>query len=114
MRVGEDVGNLVPDSVLDFHVPVGQLERLDERITSASTDGLADAGAAIHPSRVRLGMTATIAAKYAWIAPALARAIIDERDTVNGRPIGDAIKTWAPAVLYLLDRADEARHLIAG
>ena len=34
------------------------------------------------------------------------------RDTLNGRPIADAIRTWAPAVRYLLDRADEARSLI--
>jgi hypothetical protein len=111
-RVGEDVGNLVPDSVLDFHVPVDQIELLDQRITDAYNSGIADAGADIDPSRVRLGMTATMAAKYAWIAPAMARAIIEERDTLNGRPIGDAIETWAPAVQYLLNRADEAHSLI--
>lgn len=111
-RLGEDVGNLVPDSVLDFHVPADQIERLDERITDAYNSGLAEVGADIDPRRVRLGMTATMAAKYAWIAPATARAVVEERATLNGRPIGDAIKTWTPAVRYLLDRADEARNLI--
>ena len=111
-NLGEDVGNLVPDSVLDFHVPVDQIDRLDQQITDAYNDGLAEVEANVGPSRVRLGMTATMAAKYAWIAPAMARAVVDGRDTVNGRPIADAIKAWSPAVLYLLDRADEARSLI--
>lgn len=109
--VGEDVGNLVADSVLDFHVPVDQVEALDRQITDAYTLGIADSGADLDPRRVRLGMTATLAAKYAWIAPAMARAVIDERDTLNGRPIGDAVATWAPAIRYLLDRTDEARRL---
>jgi hypothetical protein len=110
-RVGEDVGNLVPDSVFDFHVPVDQIEQLDRRIADSYIEGLADAGADIDPSRVRLGMTATMAAKYAWIGPAMARAVVAERDTINGRPIEAAIKTWAPAVRFLLDRADEAHRL---
>lgn len=110
--VGEDVGNLVPDSVLDFHIPVDQIGALDTQITDSYNTGLADAGASIDPADARLGMTATMAAKYAWIGPALARAVIDERDHVNGQPAGDATRTWAPAVLYVLDRADEARHLI--
>jgi Phosphotransferase enzyme family len=111
-HLGEDVGNLVPDSVLDFHIPADQIKHLDERITDAYTRGLTDVGADIDPRRVRLGMTATMAAKYAWIAPAMARAVIEERVALNGRPISDAINTWAPAVRYLLDRADEARNLI--
>jgi Phosphotransferase enzyme family len=111
-HLGEDVGNLVPDSVLDFHVPADQIERLDEETADAYTSGLAEVGADIDPRRVRLGMTATMAAKYAWIAPAMARAVIEERANLNGRPIGDAITTWAPAVRYLLDRADEAHNLI--
>lgn len=111
--VGEDVGNLVPDSVLDFHVPADQIEPLDAQISNAYNVGLTDARADLDPHVVRLGMTATMAAKYAWIAPSMARAVIDERDTLNGRPIDDAIEAWAPAVRFLLDRSDEARSLIA-
>lgn len=110
--VGEDVGNLVPDSVLDFHVPAARIGLLDRVLTDSYLDGLSDAAASINPDLVRLGMTATMAAKYAWIAPAMARAVVEGRDKLNGRPTSEAVAAWAPAVQYLLDRADEARRLI--
>jgi hypothetical protein len=109
--IGEDVGNLVPDSVLDFHVPPGDIGVLDQLVTDGYRQGVTESGLTIEPSQIRLGMVAAMAAKYAWIGPATARAAAEERTTLNGRPIEEAIRVWAPTVRYLLDRADEAREL---
>ena len=109
--LGEDAGNLVPDTVLDFHLPADQIEELDRTVTAGYTAGLGDAGWMDPGSLTRLGMVATTAAKYAWIGPAMLRAVADNRAEVNGRPLDETFSYWAPTVSFLLDRADEARTL---
>jgi hypothetical protein len=109
--LGEDAGNLVPDAVLDFHVGPGELGALYDAVADGYTSGLRDAGWPGSAATVRLAMSATMAAKYAWIGPALAHAAIDGRELLNGRPIAEALGWWAPTVGFLLDRADEAREL---
>jgi hypothetical protein len=109
--VGEDAGNLVPDAVLDFHVAPSRVDDLYETVVTGYDLGLRDAGWDGSISVVRLGMAATIAAKYAWIAPAILRVTSDHRELLNGRPVAEALKWWAPTVRFLLDRADEAREL---
>jgi hypothetical protein len=110
-NLGEDVGNLVTDAVLDFHVGGSQIDELYERTARGYEVGLRAAGWGGPSSAVRLGMAATIAAKYAWILPALLRAAVEHRDTVNGRPLDETIRWWAPAIWFILERADEARAL---
>ncbi len=85
--IGEDVGNLVPDAVLDFHVDPVLIDDLYETVWNGYTAGLRDAGWGGADSQVRLGMAATIAAKYAWIAPAILRAVDDNEGRLNRRPI---------------------------
>jgi hypothetical protein len=63
---------------------------------------------------VRLGIAAAIAAKFAWIAPAILRATSEGRESLNRRPTEEALQSWAPTVGFLLDRADEARDLASG
>ena len=109
--IGEDAGNLVPDSLLDFHVAADRIDDLYETVATGYAGGLRDAGWDGGDSLVRLGMAATIAAKYAWILPAILRAAVEHRDQVNGRPFDEAMQWWAPTVRFLLDRADEARDL---
>jgi hypothetical protein len=46
-----------------------------------------------------------------WIAPALARAVIEDHDQLNGRATAETVAAWAPTVCFLLDRAEEARVL---
>jgi hypothetical protein len=111
--IGEDAGNLVPDAVLDFHVPAARIDELDASVARGYERGLRDAGWDGPASAVRLGMSATIAAKYAWILPALLRAVREDRELLNRRPLDDAVRWWAPTVRFLLARADEARALIA-
>ena len=107
--IGEDAGNLVPDAVLDFHVGPAQLDELYETIADGYTAGLRDAGWQGTDSSVRLGMAATIAAKYAWIGPAMLRAVSETRADLNRRAIAESLEWWAPTIAFLLDRADEAR-----
>jgi aminoglycoside phosphotransferase (APT) family kinase protein len=111
--LGEDAGNLVPDAVLDFHVGPEDLDALYEAVAGGYAAGLRAVGWSGSDATVRLAMSATMAAKYAWIGPALAHAVIDGRELLNGRPIGDAVPWWAPTVGFLLDRAREARELEA-
>ena len=110
--IGEDAGNLVPDAVLDFHFDPARLDDLHATVANGYTAGLHDAGAHDIDAAARLGMAATIAAKYAWIAPAILGAIAEDRPDLNRRPIAESLRWWGPAVGFLLDRADEARSLL--
>jgi hypothetical protein len=109
--IGEDAGNLVPDSVLDFHVEPDRITDLYELVSSEYDAGLRDAGWDGPDLVVRLAMAATIAAKYAWILPALLRAALEDRELVNGRPAPETLRWWTPAIEFIHERADEARQL---
>jgi hypothetical protein len=111
--LGEDAGNLVPDAVIDFHVGPEELGALYDAVADGYTVGLRDAGWTGSDDTVRLAMSTTMAAKYAWIGPALVRAVIEGRELLNGRPIAEALSWWAPTVAFLLDRTREARKLDA-
>jgi hypothetical protein len=64
--LGEDIGNLIPDSVFDVLLPHELLDELDERLTSAYLGGLRDAGWSGDERLVRLGICAS-AVKYDWL-----------------------------------------------
>jgi hypothetical protein len=110
--LGEDAGNLVADSVLDFHVGSERIDDLYEVVHEGYLAGLQDAGWTGSPEVVDLAMRATIAAKYAWIAPAMLRAALDQRESLNGRPVEETIGWWAPVVPFFVRCADQARRLI--
>lgn len=109
--LGEDPGNLVPDAALDFHVSPDRLDDLDATVTAGYLDGLRAAGWDGTADLVRLAMATTMAAKYAWIAPAILRATSEGRDQLNRRPTAEAVAAWAPTVHFLLARAREAAEL---
>ncbi|HMG45811.1 MAG TPA: hypothetical protein VK611_31060 [Acidimicrobiales bacterium] len=109
--LGEDVGNLVPDAVFDFHVPPERLDDLYAAVAEGYQAGLQDAGADVTPDEVRLAMSTTMVAKYSWIAPAILGATSEDQEQLNGRPIADALASWAPAVHFLLARATEVDAL---
>ena len=64
--LGEDIGNLIPDSVFDLHLPSDLLGELDARLTRAYLDGLREAGWDGDERVVRLGICAS-AVKYDWL-----------------------------------------------
>jgi hypothetical protein len=130
--VGEDIGNLVPDSIFDLRHPPSMLPDLDRTLFEGYLAGLRDAGWAGDERLVRLAMCAS-ACKYDWIAgAALSRAgAASTSGADNGsaqagtssgsvtQPIYGGIEVEADrffevraAVLaYLVDRAAEARAL---
>ena len=110
---GEDAGNLVPDAVLDFHVGPGDIDGLYQAVAAGYLAGLRDAGWDGPPELVELAMRAAIAAKYAWIAPAMLRAALEGRETLNRRPVAESFAAWAPVVRFLLRCGAEARRLLA-
>jgi Phosphotransferase enzyme family len=66
--VGEDAGNLVPDSVLDHFVAADQMPRLEQAVYEGYLRGLRAAGWDDDPRLVQLGMWSS-AVKYDWLAP---------------------------------------------
>ena len=67
--LGEDVGNLVPDSVFDRLFPHERLDELDEAATAAYLEGLRDAGFEGDERLVRLGICLGGLLKYGWLVP---------------------------------------------
>ena len=65
--VGEDAGNLVPDSVLDHFIAAADLPDLERVVFDGYLRGLRQAGWSEDPRLVRLGMWSS-AVKYDWLA----------------------------------------------
>jgi hypothetical protein len=108
--LAEDVGNLVPDAVLDFHVPAADIDDLFDTVLEGYAIGARDSGASVTDADVELAMLATITAKYAWIAPAMLRAAIDGAESLNRRPIADVFPAWAPVIPFFTRCARRARR----
>ncbi|MGQ7296118.1 aminoglycoside phosphotransferase [Quadrisphaera sp. KR29] len=68
--VGEDLGNHVPDAVLDLFWPAERFEELEEACTSAYLTGLREGGWRGGTDEARLGVLASCV-KYAWLLPRL-------------------------------------------
>lgn len=66
--LGEDIGNLVPDAVLDLLVPAGAIDELEQAVFAGYVAGLRAGGWDGPEELVRLAMTAS-AVKYHWVAP---------------------------------------------
>jgi len=99
--IGEDAGNLVPDSVFDGFLPPGRINELHDLVWSEYLAGLRDSGWPGDERDARLGFCVGAALKYVWVRPRVAA----------GRPLEGGPEATA-ACLGLLDRlADEARGL---
>ena len=116
---GEDMGNLVPDSVFDLRHPAGILGDLDRAVCAGYIAGLHDAGWSGDERVIRLAMTAS-ACKYDWIAGAtLARAAAGDGmsfQAIYGGVEVDAERLFgarAAALTLLVEWAAEARGLAA-
>jgi hypothetical protein len=95
--VGEDAGNLVPDSVFDGFLPPERIDELHDLVWTEYLAGLRDSGWPGEERDARLGFCVGAALKYVWVRP---------RVPLEGGPEATA------ACLALLDRlADEARGL---
>ena len=112
--LGEDVGNLVPDSVFDQFVPARKLAMLDREVFGGYLSGLREAGWDGAERVVRLGMCAS-AVKYEWLGPLmLQRASNANQLDYGGRETANARRLYAErgiALAFLASWADEARTL---
>lgn len=68
--VGEDIGNHIPDAVLDLFWPAERLPELAETCISSYLEGLREGGWRGDPDLVRRAVMAS-AVKYAWLLPGL-------------------------------------------
>jgi hypothetical protein len=92
--LGEDVGNLVPDSVFDLVVPARDLPDLDREVFTGYVSGLREAGWKGDERAVRLGMCAS-AVKYEWLGPLMLQRASEARQLEYGG--GEAAD---PSLLY--------------
>ncbi|HST42768.1 MAG TPA: phosphotransferase [Conexibacter sp.] len=79
--LGEDVGNLVPDAVLDWFVDGAHARDLHEQTVVGYIEGLSESGWDGDPAEVRFAIAASAVLKYLWMAPSLVRRALD-RDGV--------------------------------
>jgi hypothetical protein len=76
--LGEDLANLIIDSVADGLMDASLLPEINERATDAYLEGLRDGGYPGAPDEIRAAIAAAGAAKYAWFgAGVLSRALSD-------------------------------------
>jgi hypothetical protein len=112
--LGEDIGNLVPDSVFDLFVPARKLASLDREVFGGYLSGLQEAGWEGDEHVVRMEMCAS-AVKYEWLGPLmLQRASEASQPGYGGRETADAHILYAErghALAFLASWAEEARAL---
>ena len=107
--IGEDLGNLVPDSVADLWQPVTLIDQLDTATWEAFAGALPPS---VDPRLARLGLCASTAVKFSWFAPRLAG--VDDREawgTFNGATYPVQREAFLASIELVQARADEARRL---
>jgi hypothetical protein len=82
--LGEDLANLIVDSVTDGLMDAALLPEIDARATDAYLAGLREGGWAGSPDVVRRSIAAHGAAKYSWFGPAVLGRV------VRDQPLGHA------------------------
>jgi hypothetical protein len=114
--LGEDAGNLVPDSVWDLIHPPAVLAALDRAVHDGYLGGLREGGWDGDEREVRLAMCAS-AVKYDWIAAGMLARSGEAEQRVYGaaRPVetGRLFDVRAEVLRFLSGWADEARRLAA-
>jgi hypothetical protein len=81
--LGEDVGNLVTDAVLDHLVGADDMVGLADTVLAAAVTGLRDGGWHGDEALVRLGMYA-VAVKYDWLTPWMLAVATADRQLAYG------------------------------
>lgn len=91
--LGEDVANLIVDSVTDGLIDAALLPEIEDAATEGYLEGLRDGGRPGDPDQVRRAIAACGAAKYSWFGPAvLGRMIRGQRGgQFYGAPVDDDV-----------------------
>ncbi len=111
--IGEDISNLIVDSVADGLVPVDRLAEVAELAVDGYLAGLDTSGAGIAPAIVRRGVRATGAAKYAAFGPSIARSVSAGRDVGSpsydvGGSVVELLDRWRPMLALLVEWGERA------
>jgi hypothetical protein len=103
--IGDDPATLIADAVFDFHVAPDDVDALHALVVDGYANGLADAGCSdLSRDDVERAVAHTTAARYVWIAPAIAHALRDDRPMLNRRAMADALPVWMRTLEYVLER----------
>jgi hypothetical protein len=112
--LGEDIGNLIPDTIFDLFLPADRLPELDELVYGSYLKGLRAAGWAGDERLVRVAVCAS-AVKYTWLVPfMLSRASDEEHPDYGGAGTVSAARRYSErgaTFMFLAGWADEAREL---
>jgi hypothetical protein len=116
--VGMDIGDLVANSTYFFDSDPAQVGELERIIFAGYLAGLRHAGWAGDERLVRLGYTISAALRTGVTLPGWAAVMLDPAAGVNsiamyGRSAEEVLAGWVALTEFLLDRADEARQLMA-
>jgi hypothetical protein len=108
--IGADISTLVFGTMRRCEFDAARATELDEAVFTSYVAGLREAGWRGRADDVRLGFTAAVGLRWSFLARAL-------RELIEGapRPLSPeaAVAQWVHLCAFLLDRADEARRLVA-
>jgi hypothetical protein len=110
--VGEDVANLIADSVADGLIDPALLPEIDQTCTSAYLRGLRDGGWSGGDAEVRHAIAVTGAAKYCWLAPLMLQRLTDRGPRSYDRRTPAEILHGRAGMLTLI--ADWTRAALTG
>jgi hypothetical protein len=113
-----DIGDLVAASTYFFESDPAQVGDLERMIFAGYLAGLRHAGWAGDERLVRLGYTISVALRMGVTLPGWAAVMLDPASGVNvaamyGRSAEEVLAGWVTLAEFSLDRADEARQLMA-
>ncbi len=109
--VGEDIGNLIPDAVLDLLIPSHDLADLEHGVFAAYVAGLRDVGWTGTAAEVELAMMAS-AVKYYWLVPLLLERVDAETHLAYGVP-ADPVHLYTERGVALARLGEWARKALA-
>lgn len=115
---GEDVGNLLGVSLLNFDVEATQADVLADTLLAQYVEGLHDAGWRGDPQAIAYAFTMAAALRCVWATACWPLAIMRDPDQHVpateqrwGRSIEQVFEHWAATTQFLLDRAEAARNM---
>jgi hypothetical protein len=116
---GEDLGNLLGVSLLNFDVAAGHAAQLADRLLHSYLAGLQDAGWRGDPRPVQVAYAAVAALRCVFSTTGWPVSIaldperyVAETEQRWQRPIGEIMEQWSATTLFLLDQARLARSLL--
>lgn len=112
--IGQDIGNLVPDSIWTRYVATKRLTELERLVCDGYIEGLHDSGYPIDPRQARLGYQLSAALGFGFLTHWLPQALTDETMRAwiiqrYGLPVEQLIEPRARLLRHVLDLADQAR-----